>query len=56
MKERGHTTKIKVVLDSDVIIHFIKGSSLHLLPKILPTYSFVLLDIVYDKELGHHIV
>ncbi|HBG23874.1 MAG TPA: hypothetical protein DDX10_02160 [Rikenellaceae bacterium] len=37
----------KVVLDSDVIIHFIKGNCLNILPKILPSYSFILLDIVY---------
>lgn len=46
---------IKVILDSDVIIHFIKGECLNLLPRILPAYSFVILDIVYEKELsGSH--
>lgn len=44
--------KVKVVLDSDVIIHFIKGGCLSLLPQILPTYSFIILDIVYDRELA----
>lgn len=44
--------KVKVVLDSDVIIHFIKGECLSLLPQILPTYSFIILDIVYDRELA----
>lgn len=43
---------IKVILDSDVIIHFIKGECLTLLPRILPTYSFVILDMVYEKELA----
>jgi len=44
--------KTKVILDSDVIIHFIKGECLHILPRILPAYSFILLDIVYQKELA----
>lgn len=44
---------VKVVLDSDVIIHFIKGGCLNLLPTILPTYSFIILDIVYQKELAN---
>ncbi len=42
----------KVVLDSDVIIHFIKGNCLNILPKILPSYSFILLDIVFNNELA----
>lgn len=46
------TKTVKVILDSDVIIHFIKGGCLNLLPKILPMYSFVILDIVYDNELA----
>lgn len=48
----GGAKSIKVILDSDVIIHFIKGDCLNLLPLILPTYSFVILDIVYEKELA----
>lgn len=44
---------VKVVLDSDVIIHFIKGGCLNLLPTILPTYSFIILDIVFQKELAN---
>lgn len=51
----GGAKSIKVILDSDVIIHFIKGNCLNLLPKILPIYSFVILDIVYENELaGSH--
>jgi len=46
------TKTVKVILDSDVIIHFIKGECLNLLPQILPMYSFVILDIVYDNELA----
>jgi hypothetical protein len=47
-----NTKLTKVILDSDVIIHFIKGNCLTLLPKILPTYSFVILDIVFENELA----
>ena len=43
---------IKVILDSDVVIHFIKGSCLNLLPQILPTYTFVILDVVFENELA----
>lgn len=43
--------KIKIVLDADVVIHFIKGECLSLLPEILPGYRFVVLDIVFDTEL-----
>ena len=38
--------KIKIVLDADVIIHFAKGGRLSLLPKILPEFRFLLLDVV----------
>ena len=48
----GSAKLIKVILDSDVIIHFIKGNCLNLLPRILPSYSFVILDIVYENELA----
>ncbi len=50
--KRAEAAKVKVVLDSDVIIHFIKGECLNLLPQILPTYSFIILDIVYNRELA----
>lgn len=48
----GNGKSIKVILDSDVIIHFIKGGCLNLLLKILPMYSFVILNMVYDHELA----
>lgn len=48
----AESDKVKVVLDSDVIIHFIKGDCLSLLPQILPAYSFIILDVVYEKELA----
>lgn len=43
------TTKTKIVLDSDVVIHFIKGDCLTLLFEIFPEYQYLLLDIVYDE-------
>lgn len=48
----GTKRSIKVILDSDVIIHFIKGECFSLLPNILPMYSFVILDMVYEHELA----
>ena len=44
--------KVKILLDADVVIDFIDGQRLHILPKILPTYDFVILDLVYKEELG----
>ncbi len=38
--------KTKVVLDADVINHFFRGGLLSMLPKILPEFQFVVLDIV----------
>ena len=38
--------KTKIVLDADVIIHFAKGGRLALLPKILPEFQFMILDVV----------
>ena len=43
--------KVKIVIDADVIIHFMKGESLHLLPKTYPNYQFVILDELLNKEL-----
>ena len=42
--------KTKIVLDADVIIHFAKGDRLDMLPKILPEYQFIVLDVV-KKEI-----
>lgn len=42
-------TKVKIVLDADVIIHFTKGGILHLLPDFLPDYEFIVLDIVHNE-------
>lgn len=42
--------KTKILLDADVIHHFVKGGKIELLPKIFPEFQFVVLDIV-KKEL-----
>ena len=42
--------KTKIVLDADVINHFVRGGQLSLLPNILPEFQFIVLDIV-KKEL-----
>lgn len=38
--------RVKIVLDADVIIHFAKGGRLSMLPKILPEFQFLVLDVV----------
>jgi hypothetical protein len=45
---------VKIVIDADVIIHFMKGDSLTLLPKIYPQYKFVILDELLNKELRNN--
>lgn len=54
--------KIQIVLDADVIIYFSQGGYLHLLPKVIPDCSFVVLSIVRNElrpdtknELDNHI-
>lgn len=44
--------QVRIVLDSDVVIHFIKGECLNRLPAIFSKYKFVILDIVYNRELS----
>lgn len=39
-------TKTKIVLDADVIIHFIKGCQFSLLLDIFPEYEYLILDVV----------
>ncbi len=46
--------RVKIILDADVIIDFIDGKRLLELPTILPTYDFVILDLVFNQELGKH--
>ena len=42
-------TKTKIVLDADVIIHFIKGGRFSLLLDIFPEYEYLILDVVYNE-------
>ena len=39
----------KIVLDADVIIHFIKAGQFSLLFEIFPKHQYLLLDVVYDE-------
>lgn len=47
------TKKTKIVLDADVIIHFIKAECFSLLPDIFPEYNYIILDIVYNEISKH---
>lgn len=48
MAVQGKITKI--VLDADVIIHFVKGGRLDMLPRVLPEFQFIVLNVV-EREL-----
>ena len=41
--------KTKIVLDADVIIHFIEAGNFSLLPNIFPEYEYIILDVVYNE-------
>lgn len=41
--------KTKIILDADVIIHFVKAEMFSLLPEIFPEYQCVVLDVVYQE-------
>lgn len=43
------TTKTKIVLDADVIIHFVKAGQFSQLLDIFPEYQYLILDVVYDE-------
>ena len=43
------TAKTKIVLDADIIIHFVKAGQLSLLLDIFPEYQYLILDVVYDE-------
>ncbi len=45
--------KTKIVLDADVIIHFIKAGQFSLLLSIFSEYQYLLLDVVYDEVTKH---
>lgn len=47
------TMKTKIVLDADVIIHFIKADCFSLLLDIFPEFSYLILDIVYNEVTVH---
>ena len=41
--------KTKIVLDADVIIHFMEAEYFSLLPEIFPEYELLILDVVYNE-------
>lgn len=41
--------KTKIVLDADVIIHFVKAGQFSFLLDIFPEYQYLILDVVYDE-------
>ena len=41
--------KTKIVLYSDVVIHFMKGDCFPLLFDIFPEYQYLILDVVYSE-------
>lgn len=41
--------KTKIVLDADVIIHFIQGDAFSLLLEIFPEIKYIILDVVYNE-------
>lgn len=45
------TKRTKIILDSDVVIHFIKGEQFPMIHQIFPEYQFAILDIVLNNEL-----
>lgn len=51
--QTGHK-KTKIVLDADVIIHFMEADSFSLLPAIFPEYDYILLDVVYNELAKNH--
>jgi len=46
-------SKTKIVLDADVVLHFIKAEQFSLLLDIFPEYHYLLLDVVYDEVTKH---
>lgn len=44
-------SKVKIVLDADVLIHFYHGENLGLLPQIFEDCEYIVLDYVYDEVL-----
>ena len=46
--------KTKIILDADVIIHFVKAEAFSLLPDIFPEYEYVILDVLYNEVSKDH--
>ena len=44
-------SRVKIVLDADVIIHFYHGENLGLLPQIFEDCEYIVLDYVYEEVL-----
>lgn len=49
------TNKTKIILDADVIIHFVKAEQFSLLLDIFPEYQYIMLDVVYDEVKVHRL-
>ena len=46
------TAKTKIVLDADVIIHFVKAGQFSLLLDIFPEYQYIILDCLWRQAFG----
>src|SRR5574344_332860 len=46
--------KVKILVDSDILIHFAKGGALSFLPSIFPEYQYIILSTVYDEVQSLH--
>ena len=46
------TAKTKIVLDADVIIHFVKAGQFSLLLDIFPEYQYIILDCLWRRAFG----
>ncbi len=45
-------SRVKIVLDADVLIHFSKGGYLSVLPDIFSNYEHIILSTVYNELIG----
>jgi len=43
-------SKVKIILDADVLIHFSKSEYFHQLPSIYPGYQLAIIDALYKTE------
>jgi hypothetical protein len=44
-------SKVKIILDADVLIHFTKSEYFHQLPSIYPRYQLAIIDELYKAEI-----